>query len=101
VFEPVIECRKGITRESGTPWLRGSPHAIAFTSAICSGGERRGRPARCRSSRPARRCSKNRFRQRPTTSAAVSSRRAVSAFVSPSAAQRIIFARCTTLNGNE
>jgi len=44
-------------------------------------------------------CSKKRFRQRPTTSAAVSSRRAISALLRPSAAYKIIFARCTSLCG--
>jgi hypothetical protein len=28
-----------LKRESGTPWLLGSSHAIALTSATCSGGE--------------------------------------------------------------
>jgi hypothetical protein len=42
---------------------------------------KRGRPARSRSSSPASRSSKNGFRQRPTTSAAVSSRRPISALL--------------------
>jgi hypothetical protein len=55
-------------------------------------GKRRGRPARSRSSRPASRCSKKRFRQRPTTRAAVSSRRAISTLLCPWAAYSTIFA---------
>ncbi len=59
------------------------------------GGKTRGRPGRSRSSRPAKRSSKKRFRHMLTTSRRVSRREAISSLDSPSAAIRIILARCT------
>ena len=83
-------------RESGTPSVRGSSQAIAFTCATSSGGKtpRTARPWSI--ARPSSRSSKKRFRHNDTVRSAQSRRRAISAFVFPSAASSTIFARNTS-----
>jgi hypothetical protein len=83
--QPVqLATRKAGKRQAGASWA--ARRRVPLPPPPARGGKRRGRPERSRSSSPASRCSKKRFRQRPTTSAVVSSLRAISALLSPSAA---------------
>src|ERR1700720_1990814 len=82
-------------RDSGTPVVAGSSHANALISAFTEGGNTRGLPLLRASSKPFKRCSQNRLRQRCTTWGLVSQRAAISRFANPSAANSTILARTT------
>ena len=89
-----------LSRDNGRPKVAGSSQASALISTLISGGKARGRPGRARSSRPANRSLKKRFRHRLTTSRRVSSRAAISSLLIPWDAMKIILARCTSKYGN-
>ena len=89
-----------LQRDSGTPVVAGSSQANALISAFTEGGKDPGPSAPRASSRPFKRCSKNRFRQRCTTCGLVSSRAAISTFANPSAASSTILARTTRQYGS-
>ena len=69
--------------------------AIGALPATAAAANTRGRPDRGRSTRPASRCSQNRFRHRDTTSICTPTSAAMSTFAQPSAASNTIRARTT------
>ena len=81
--------------DNGTRRCSGGSHAIALMPATTSDPNRRGRPDRGRSARPAIPSSQNRFRHRDTTSTQTPTRAAMSTFCMPSAASSTIRARTT------
>jgi hypothetical protein len=87
-------------RASATWLSAGRSHARRITSARTGGGKVGGLPRRGRSSKPARRCSKNRFRHCETTSRPQRSCAAIWSLRIPSAAINTICARITCQYGN-